>query len=366
METTLWYRLAEWDRRANGLLRKAALVALTFALAALAFVLLPYGWPFVLAFLFSRILEPFVRLAAKGFRRIGLGRRAAAALGAALLFGVAGALAAALIARLARELADAVKMLPQAATWIGEVAVPYARDLYARIRGAVPDVLPDMLDGALASLGQSAVRWAGALSAALTSGAWNTAASIPHALLGLVLTVMGTYYMTADRARIAAFFHRTFPKGLMRHGKLLSARLWRAVLMQVKSQLIVSLAVTVFLMLALAVARVRYGLLIGLVIGIADALPVLGAGLFLIPWSLAAFLTGHAGMGALAAGLYVGTVVIRQVLEPRVVGRHLGLYPLAAMAAMYAGYRLLGFLGLLAGPVLLNAAAVVLEADGRA
>ena len=76
-------------------------------------------------------------------------------------------------------------------------------------------LLPDVLDNALASLAQSAVGWAASLSAALTSGAFRTAASIPHALLGTVLLVMGTYYMTADLARIAAFFHRTFPGGLM-------------------------------------------------------------------------------------------------------------------------------------------------------
>ena len=148
----------------------------------------------------------------------------------------------------------------------------------------------------------------------------------------------------------------------MKRGKLVSARLWKAVLLQVRSQLMVSLAVTLFLMIALAAFRVRYGLLIGLGIGVADALPVLGAGLFLIPWSIAAF---DAGTGVLAACLYVGTVVIRQVLEPRIVGHNLGLYPLATMAAMYAGYRLLGFLGLLAGPVLLNVIVVVLEADER-
>ena len=136
-------------------------------------------------------------------------------------------------------------------------------------------------------------------------------------------------------------------------------------LLQVRSQLMVSLAVTLFLMIALAAFRVRYGLLIGLGIGVADALPVLGAGLFLIPWSIAAFVAGNAGTGVLAACLYVGTVVIRQVLEPRIVGHNLGLYPLATMAAMYAGYRLLGFLGLLAGPVLLNVIVVVLEADER-
>ena len=351
MEQSLSRRLEAMDRRLNGLLRKAALVAVTLAAMALALVLLPYCWPFVLAFVFSRMLEPFVRVTAKG--RIRLGRKAAAALGVLLLFGVAGALA------------TLVRALPQAAAWVGEAAVPWLRGLYDQVRAALPDLLPDVMDNALTSLAQSAVGWAASLSAALTSGAFSTAASIPHALLSTVLLVMGTYYMTADRARIAAFFHRTFPGGLMKRGKLVSARLWKAVLLQVRSQLMVSLAVTLFLMIALAAFRVRYGLLIGLGIGVADALPVLGAGLFLIPWSIAAFVAGDAGTGVLAACLYVGTVVIRQVLEPRIVGHNLGLDPLATMAAMYAGYRLLGFLGLLAGPVLLNVIVVVLEADER-
>ena len=95
MEQSLSRRLEAMDRRLNGLLRKAALVAVTLAAMALALMLLPYCWPFVLAFAFSRMLEPFVRMAAKG--RIRLGRKAAAALGVLLLFGVAGALAAALV-----------------------------------------------------------------------------------------------------------------------------------------------------------------------------------------------------------------------------------------------------------------------------
>ena len=223
MEQSLSRRLEAMDRRLNGLLRKAALVAVTLAAMALALVLLPYCWPFVLAFVFSRMLEPFVRVTAKG--RIRLGRKAAAALGVLLLFGVAGALATVLVTRLTREL---VRALPQAAAWVGEAAVPWLRGLYDQVRAALPDLLPDVMDNALTSLAQSAVGWAASLSAALTSGAFSTAASIPHALLSTVLLVMGTYYMTADRARIAAFFHRTFPGGLMKRGKLVSARLWKA------------------------------------------------------------------------------------------------------------------------------------------
>lgn len=365
MYDTFCGRVAAWNMRLNGLPRKAALVAATLGAAVLGTVLLPYGWPFAAAFLLSRMLEPFVRFATKGFWRVRLKRAVASAIGTALLFGVAGVLISALISRLVQELISAVKTLPQMIAWANQMAAPYLRELYARFQSVLPASLPTLLESSLGALSQSAVRWAGALSAALTSGAWSTAASIPHALLSIVLMVMGTYYMTADRARIAAFFHRTFPTGVMHRSRLISARLWRALLSQIRSQLTVSMIITVFLMAMLAVFRVPYGLLAGLFIGVADALPVLGAGLFLIPWSIASFFTGDVATGVLMAALYAGAVVIRQVLEPRIVGRNLGLYPLAAMAAMYAGYRALGFLGLLAGPVLLNLAKVVLEVDGR-
>ena len=241
----------------NGLLRKAALVAITLAAMALALVLLPYCWPFVLAFVFSRMLgalrprdgEGPYSSGKKGCCRVG---------GAAAVWRWRARWQRCWSRGLRCEL---VRALPQAAAWVGEAAVPWLRGLYDQVRAALPDLLPDVMDNALTSLAQSAVGWAASLSAALTSGAFSTAASIPHALLSTVLLVMGTYYMTADRARIAAFFHRTFPGGLMKRGKLVSARLWKAVLLQVRSQLMVSLAVTLFLMIALAAFRVRYGLL---------------------------------------------------------------------------------------------------------
>lgn len=358
-------RISEWNLRMNHLPRKAWLVASTLLLSALAVLMLPYVWPFAAAFLLSRILEPFVRFASKGFSRLSAPKRRklATGLGMVVLFGLVGVLAAALIARLFRELAGFLRSLPQLLQWVSDQALPALWALYGRASVLLPDFLASMLEDALASLGQYAMRWAGTLSAWLTSGAWSTAASIPHVLLSLVLIVMGTYYLTADRARITAFFQRTFPSALMQRSRIIRANLWRALLGQIRSQLMVSLVVMFFLMIALGVAGVRYGVIIGMLIGVADALPVLGAGVFLIPWSLVSFLTGQTAMGVTLACLYGGAILIRQILEPKLVGRHLGLYPLATMIAMYAGYRLLGFAGLLAGPILLNLAKAVLDAD---
>ena len=363
--------LSAWNERLNGLPRKGALVAFTFGAAAAALWILPFLWPFAAAYLLSRILEPFVRTAAKGFSRFsGLAPRRrrvlATAAGMLLLFGLTGALASVLVRWLWQEASGFLRTLPQLMEWFNHRALPTLLSLYERFSVLLPSQLREMIAGSLISLGQSAVKWAASLSGWLTSGAWSTAASIPHALLSVVLTITGTYYMTADRDRIAAFFQRLFPSGITKRSRLVRAHVWKALAGQLRSQAMISLVVMFFLVIALGISGVRYGAVIGLLIGAADALPLLGAGFFLIPWCLASFLGGQTGLGITLACLYAGAIIIRQILEPKLVGQSLGLHPLATMAAMFAGYRILGFAGLLAGPVPLTLARAVLDADAAA
>ncbi|MBR6571776.1 MAG: sporulation integral membrane protein YtvI [Clostridia bacterium] len=360
--------LSSWNEQLNGLPRKLALVAATFGLAALFLWVLPYGWPFAAAWLLSRILEPFVQLMSKGFFHLSARKKRvfATLAGMVLLFGLFGAAFTALVSWLWQELSGFVRSLPQLLEWGNDRALPQLTALYRRVSVLIPEQMRHLLEEGLAWLSQSALKLAGSLSAWLTSGAWATAASIPHAMLSIVLTITGTYYFTADRERIARFWQRTFPVGILKRSRLIRANVLRALVGQLRSQLTISLVVMFFLMVCLGISGVRYGVVIGMLIGIADALPLLGAGVFLIPWSLVSFLNGQTALGITLACLYAGAIVIRQILEPKLIGRQLGLYPLAAMTAMYAGYRLLGFIGLLLGPVLLSLAKAVLDADSAA
>jgi len=290
-----------------------------------------------------------------------LGRRTATLLGMLLLFGVAGTLAGLLLGRLSQEFLAMVRTLPQLVVWITGTALPNLRALYDRYLALMPSYVPELLSNAIASLAQRAVGWAASLSGWLTTGAWSTALGIPHVLLALVLVAMGTYYLTADRERIIRFWGRLLPAGLRRQGQRIKEDVLRSIYGQLRSQLLLSLLIMVFLVLLFWVFRVPYGLVAGLGIGLMDALPVLGAGLFLVPWSLLSFIGGNTGTGILMAAAYLGTVIIRQVLEPRIVGRNLGLYPLVTMMAMYAGFRLFGVLGLIGGPVMMGVLRAVLK-----
>lgn len=355
-----------WSAGLSGLARVLWLTSGTLLCAVLAVVVFPYIWPFGAALVFSAALHPFVRWIEGLLRHCKGARSIGTLLGMLLLFGVVGAIGFWLLGLMGRELTAMAKAVPDVIAWVRETALPYLQDWYGRYRDIWPESAFALLNRAFSAVANGAVQMAASLSGTLASGALTTATSLPGALLSIVVTLMGTYYLTADRARIFAFIRRWVPQGIQRTGRLLKDDLFRALLGQIKSQLLVSGVIIAYLMIAFSLYGLRYGLLLGLIIGVLDALPVLGAGLFLLPWSLFGFLFGKSRLGVFMLCLYLGTIVIRQVIEPRIVGRHLGLYPLATMMAMFAGYRLIGFLGLLLGPVLLNLLKVVLQADQAA
>ena len=98
--------------------------------------------------------------------------------------------------------------------------------------------------------------------------------------------------------------------------------------------------------------RVGYPLLIALLVTLVDALPVLGTGSILIPWALVCFLEGSGARALGLLGLYATAALTRSVLEPKLVGSHLGLDPLVTLMAMYCGLRLWGLGGMLLLPML--------------
>lgn len=358
--------MADWNQRMNGIPRKCLLIGITLLSAWLLVMLLPYFWPFVVAGLFSLLLEPFVRLVSGWLQKGKIARNIATLIGILLLFGLLTVLLIITVNRLWREILSLKDSVPEFLRWVNGTAIPWIQNLYREYQNVLPDYLQGTLNDLIASIGKTASGWASTLTSWVTVGAWRSAMSIVDVVLSVVLTIMGTYYLTADKERIAAFFRRTFPQDVRTHGILIKTNLFHSLFGQIKSQLSVSLILILFLTGSFLVFRVRYGLLMGLLIGVADALPVIGAGLFLIPLSIFGFITGDIFTGVFMACAYVGVIAIRQIFEPRIVGRNLGLYPLATMIAMYAGYRMMGALGLLGGPVLLSLVRAVLDADRTA
>ena len=90
-----------------------------------------------------------------------------------------------------------------------------------------------------------------------------------------------------------------------------------------------------------------------LFIGFVDALPILGSGTVMVPWSIICGLNGDLKLGIAIIVLLVIMSIIRQLLEPKLVSKNIGVHPIFTLIAMYTGFKIIGIIGLLVGPIVL-------------
>ena len=108
------------------------------------------------------------------------------------------------------------------------------------------------------------------------------------------------------------------------------------------------------------ILRVNYATTLALIIALLDMLPVIGTGTVLIPWGIGAIVTGRVGMGIGILVMFGIITVVREVIEPKIVGSSIGMHPLLTLVAMYTGYKLLGLWGILIFPPALDLAKTLL------
>lgn len=118
--------------------------------------------------------------------------------------------------------------------------------------------------------------------------------------------------------------------------------------------------------LGFVLLRIPYAPLWAMVVALVDAFPILGTGTVLLPWALVCLLRGDLPQALGLVGTYVCAMLSRSILEPRLVGRQLGLDPLVTLFALYAGYKLWGFGGMLLTPMLSAVAVQLFPRKDRA
>lgn len=119
----------------------------------------------------------------------------------------------------------------------------------------------------------------------------------------------------------------------------------------VKAQGIIMTTIAVTAALILGAAGIRHGILWGILAGILDALPFIGTGVVLVPLGILQVLEGNWGRALICGVLYVVCIFLREVMEPRLIGRRIGVSPIAVLVSLYAGIRLFGVWGIIKGPL---------------
>ena len=183
---------------------------------------------------------------------------------------------------------------------------------------------------------------------------WITAfvSSVPRVLIFILVTVISSVYFSLDLERINAFCKQKLPKKLSTWLVNFKNRFLASLLKYLRAYLIIMLVTFIIMLFGFLVLGVRYAVLLAFVVALLDALPLIGVGTVLVPWSIYNLIFGDIGLGIGLAVLFVVHEVVRQFTEPKIIGKNLGIHPILSLFLLYAGYFVFGLLGLLLIPVL--------------
>ena len=327
-------------------------LTLTIGIALLFWVsiryLMPIITPFLLAILLALAAEPLVRFLSK---KAKLPRAAATGIGMSVTLAILFLFLVFLFALLLRQLkslagfvpaleSTALKGLDSLQLWLNQLVQ------------AMPQSVQPMAERSVDGLFSNGSAVIDRIAAWLLGLASNIVSKLPDSLLGFGTWLLACFMISAKLPNIAQWLRQHLPKSWFETYLPMLKRLKKAILGWLVAQCKL-IGITFFVLtIGFFMLRVSYAPLWAALISLIDALPILGTGVILVPWSLISFLQGNSIRAIGLLGTYTVAMLLRSVLEPRLVGKQLGLDPLITLFAMYCGYRLFGLGGMLLSPLL--------------
>lgn len=188
--------------------------------------------------------------------------------------------------------------------------------------------------------------------------AGNVAKRIPSVLIGTNVAFVSAYFFIADKENLGEWVKKVVPKSITSRLLLVGENLKYAMGGYFKAQFKIMGVVFAILLVGFTLMQIRFSILLAIAIAFLDFLPFFGTGTALIPWAIYKFLVGDYKMVAALVILYGVTQLVRQLIQPKLVGDSMGLNPLYTLFLLYLGYRVGSVLGMIfavpIGLILLN------------
>ena len=192
------------------------------------------------------------------------------------------------------------------------------------------------------------------ISDGVIDGVSGMAAGIPGFFMKLLITVIATVFMELEFPQIRAFLKRQIPaeyQRAFRDGKnYVTGTMGKCIL----SYCLIFGITFAELTAGLFLLGIKNAFAIAFIIAVLDILPVLGTGTVLIPWAVLAFASGRISAGVGVFGLYLVITVVRNLIEPKLVGKQMGLSPVIMLPCMLIGLKFFGIIGLFVVPLLVS------------
>jgi sporulation integral membrane protein YtvI len=335
---------------------RGLLVFIMVLLIALAFYyVVPLVYPFLFGWIIAFILNPLVNLL---HFKVKLPRILATFISLLLFCAVTLALLTALTINIIVEinsLADTIQN--NINKWRDELIVyinsDYIQNIVTQINAFYQEN-PQLQEPINTNLTNSAKILAG-LSSSIVNVVFNLVVSfitsLPSYATFAIIGLLAAFFISKDWYKLIKRFAGYFPDKIRDSSRAIWSDLQRALFGYVRAQLILISTTACFVLIGLVILNVKYAITISLLIGLCDLMPYLGVGAFMVPWIIFLFIQGNIYLGVGVSVVYAIVLVVRQIIEPKVLATSIGLNALATLVSMFIGLKLFGVLGLIIGPV---------------
>lgn len=265
---------------------------------------------------------------------------------------------------LGEQLKDISSFLAAVENWALNVTSFLPKGIYESVRTTITDFFdklqPNASEGAASSVGLLSNLNISKVTSGITSGVsgvYSVLKGVPSALIGIVIGIVAWIFFTKDYNHIVGFIKRQLPDGKKNVLSDFKQVFSKTIVTMFKAYGVIMLITFIELSAGFSILKLTgimknsYFLLIALAIAVFDILPVAGSGGILVPWALFSFVYGNYKQGIGILVIYVLITVIRQYIEPKIVGTSLGVHPIVTLMGLYFGLKLFGFLGMFLVPL---------------
>ncbi|HPU45115.1 MAG TPA: sporulation integral membrane protein YtvI [Thermoclostridium sp.] len=306
-----------------------------------------YFIPFIIAFVFSSLIEPVVKFIETKLR---ISRKIGSVFSILVVLGAILTVLGLLIARLVKEIINVYNSLNLTfdgiAAFIDRI-IEEASNLFLKLPTQVSDGITNAINNISSNL-ENLLKPV----VDLATGTVKFAFSLPQALIFLLVTILATYFMSSDKERIVNFLDSQIPSEWLRNTRNVLNNVFAALFGWLRAQLILMSVTFSEVLIGFLIIGIQNALLLALIIALVDALPILGTGSILVPRAFIDLVfLGNTREGLSLALLWLITLFVRRLIEPKVVGNQIGIHPLFTLFGMYLGLQFIGVFGLFLGPI---------------
>jgi sporulation integral membrane protein YtvI len=306
---------------------------------------LSFFMPFVIGWIIAWIANPLVRFMEK---RIKIVRKHSSAIIIIIVLAAVIGIIYFTVSFLAGQIVDLIRDIPNLYQNV-EQQFRQASESLQGVYKVLPKNVQKFVDSFTDNLNVYSMNFIQSINAPSIDDAGILAKNVAEILLMSIITILSSYFFIADRDEIIAFVKKITPQPVIEKYNIIVSVLKKAVGGYFKAQFKIMIILLLIMYFGFLLMGVNYALLIALGIALLDFLPVFGAGAVILPWALIDFLNGNYSRAILLLVIYLVCQVVRQVLQPKLVGDSIGISPLMTLVFMFVGYRLKGVLGMIFG-----------------